>query len=79
MLYTVYKLYIDWIKNKHCLYNQYVFLPFQMKIDVHFVMFCLPVSCTGAYANNLTTSCTHGGCKGLWPLWVDLVNMIFSR
>ena len=39
MLYTVYKLYIDWIKNKHCLYNQHVFLPFQMKIDVHFVMF----------------------------------------
>ena len=68
MLYTVYKLYIDWIKNKHCLYNQHVFLPFQMKTDVHFVMFCLPVSGTGAYANILTTYCTHGGCKGLLPL-----------
>ena len=68
MLYTVYEVYIDRIKNKHSLYNQHVFLPFQMKIDVHFVMFCLPVLGTGAYANNFITNCTHGGCKGLWPL-----------
>ena len=46
--------------------GEHVFLPFQMKIDVHFVMFCLPG--THAYVNNLTTNCTHGGCKGLWPL-----------
>ena len=46
MLYTVYKLYIDRIRNKHCLYKQHVFLPFQMKIGVHFVMFCLQVLVT---------------------------------
>ena len=64
----MYKLYIDWIKNKHRLYNQHAFMPFQVKLDVHFVMYCLPVSGTHAYVNNLTTNCTHGGCKGLLPL-----------